>query len=101
MKKKNQNRKRADEGRSLRDFFYIVSMLIMSHNSMLIDQSGPINISFVALSAHAAASFAILLIKSPKLQKFSYKQRSNFFLHNIISFFISTARNKQIKTLKH
>lgn len=32
----------------------------MSHSSILIDQSGPISMSLVALSAHAAAAFAIL-----------------------------------------
>jgi hypothetical protein len=45
---------------------------------MLIAQSGPISISFVALSAHAAASFAILttlINQLPQVSKFFLVRR--------------------------
>jgi hypothetical protein len=40
---------------------YLGSMLMISHNSMLIAQSGPMSKSLVALSAHAVALLAMSL----------------------------------------
>lgn len=52
MDKKNKNNKAKE--------WYPGSMLIISHSSMFTDQSGPINMSLVALSANAAALLAIV-----------------------------------------
>lgn len=64
----------------------------MSHSSILIDQSGPISISLVALSAHAAAAFAILYQnKKPQTKK----EKRNFSSFRIETTDITENRKRQ------
>jgi len=53
----NSTKQEFTKGRNV----YPGSMLMISHSSMFTAQSGPINISLVALSAQAAAVLAMII----------------------------------------